>query len=238
MPAPGSGKIYEFNRLESGGMVTAIQGCNMTTEYDVNAGNDPRTTFGTYYAIHAGAQSIANIDTSTIFYSDFGTENEFVGQDEWYGVRESGSADDVKPEIVVQINDSGEVTTIFTCALLGRFSVSGSIPYVDYYAGSFTMFESGAIAAGSASEGGIKRTAANRGDYTSIEGAVSESCFDFGIVFSGSNFNEFISQSIPEGFDETITGEIITDPSTQISSSLQFQGYPLGGFTGSGMGSE
>ncbi|MGY8867309.1 MAG: hypothetical protein ACKVJK_17060 [Methylophagaceae bacterium] len=236
--AVGSGKIYEFNRLEGGGMVTAIQGCNMTTEYDVNASNDPRTTFGVYYAIHAGAQSIANIDTDTVFYTDTAVTVVFDGEDEWYGVRESGSADDVEAEIVVQINASGEVSTIFTCALLGSFSVTGSIPYVDYYAGSFTMFESGAIEAGSASEGGIKRTAANRGDYTSIEGAVSESCFDFGIVFSGSNFNEFISQSIPEGFDETITGGVITDPSTEISSSLQFQGYPQTSFTGSGMGTE
>ena len=216
-----SGKIYEFNRLESGGMQTAIQGCNMTTEYDTNAGNDPRTAFGVYYAVHTGAQSVANIDTSTVFYSDTAVTVLFEGQDEWYGVRESGSADDVEAEIVIQINDSGEVTTIFTCALLGSFSVTGSIPYVDYYAGSFTMFESG-------SDGG---------DYTSIEGAVSQSCFDFGIVFSGSNFNEFISQSIPEGFDETITG-VITDPITEISSSLQFQGYPQTSFTGSGVGTE
>ena len=219
MPAPGSGHVYEFNRLESGGMSTAIQGCNMRTEYDINASNDPRTQFGFYYAVHAGGQSIANIDTSTVFYSDFGTEFEFQGEDEWYGIRASGSADATNAEIVVQINNSGEVTTIFTCSLLGRFSVSGSIPYVDYYAGGFTMFESG-----------------SGGDYTSIEGAVSQSCFDFGIVFSGSNFNDFISQSIPEGFDETVTGVAITDPIAEISSSLQFQGYPHSGSVGSGIG--
>ena len=73
------------------------------------------------------------------------------------------------------------------------------------------------------------------GDYTSIEGAVSQSCFDFGIVFSGSNFNDFISQSIPEGFDETVTGVAITDPIAEISSSLQFQGYPHSGSVGSGI---
>jgi len=217
MPAPAIGKVYEFNRLESGGMSTAIQGCNMRTEYDVNASNDPRTQYGFYYAIHAGAQDVANIDTSTVFYSDFGTENEFQGQDEWYGIRASGSADDTNAEIVVQINNSGEVTTIFTCSLLGRFSVSGSIPYVDYYSGNFNMYKTGSA------------------DYTAIEGAVSQSCFDFGIVFSGSNFNDFISQSIPEGFDETVTG-IITDPSTEVSSSIQFQGYPHSGSVGSGVG--
>lgn len=219
MPAPGSGHIYEFNRLESGGMETAIQGCNMRTEYDINASNDPVTTFGTYYAVHAGAQSISNIDTDTVFYSDFGTENEFVGQDEYYGVRESGSASSVNAQIVVKINNSGSVTEVYTCSLLGRFSVSGSIPYVDYYAGNFNMYKTGSA------------------DYTAIEGAVSQSCYDFGIVFSGSNFNDFISQSIPEGFDETITGVAITDPSTEISSSIQYQGYPHSGSVGSGMGS-
>lgn len=218
MPAPASGKIYEFNRLESGGMATAIQGCNMRTEYDTNASNDPPTTYGVYYAIHSGEQSIANIDTDTIFYSDFGTENAFVGQDEYYGIRESGSASSVNAEIVVKINDSGEVTEKYTCSLLGRFSVSGSIPYVDYYAGNFNMYKTGSA------------------DYTAIEGAVSQSCYDFGIVFSGSNFNDFISQSIPEGFDETVTGGIITDPSTEVSSSLQFQGYPHSGSVGSGVG--
>ncbi len=53
---------------------------------------------------------------------------------------------------------------------------------------------------------------------------------------SVSNFNDFISQSIPEVFDESITGVAITNPITEISSSLQFQGYPHSGSVGSGMG--
>ena len=71
--------------------------------------------------------------------------------------------------------------------------------------------------------------------YSSIEGAVSQSCTDFGITFSGSNFNDFISQSLPEAFDETITG-VITNSVNQISSSLQYQGYPQSGSGGSGIG--
>ena len=210
--APGF--VYEFNRLESGGMSTAIAGCNIRTEYDINAGNTPRTQYGHYRIVHPGiVADLASVSIGNFVYQLDGSSS-FVGDDEWYGVRPSGSADAVDAEIVIRVDSTGEIDAKFTCATLGTYSVSGSIPYVDYYAGNFYMYKTGST------------------HYSSIEGAVSQSLLDFGIEFSASNFQEFISASLVDAYDPDITGPITSV--LDISSSLQFQGYPISGSSGIG----
>jgi hypothetical protein len=217
MSIPGGGGggtpgfVYEFNRLESGGMSTAIAGCNVRTEYDTNAGNTPRTQYGHYRIVHASFDDLSNVAVGDFVYQLDGSSS-FDGDDEWYGVRQSGSADAVDAEIVIKVDSTGEIDSKFTCANLGTYSVSGSIPYVDYYAGNFYMYKTGST------------------HYSSIEGAVSQSLLDFGIEFSASNFQQFISASLVDAYDPDITGPITSV--LDISSSLQFQGYPISGSSG------
>lgn len=198
---------FEVNRIEGGGLTNPITACNLTTE------------FGTALRIYIDNKlhvAPADIDIGDHAFTDADITTAWDGEDEYYGFRAVG--DSGAPTYVFKIAADGEITDKIACLGIGSFSVTGSIPYVDYYAGNFYMYKTGSK------------------HYSSIEGAVSQSVGDQYMTFSGSTFNDFISASIPWGFDESITGTI-TDPSTQVSSSLQFQGYPHSGSVGSGIGS-
>lgn len=198
----GGFSAFEVNRLETLGASYAIQGCNVTNEFGLGA---------YIYIEDEFITDPSGINVNDVLYDTEDNLDPFNGQNKFYGLRVSGSSTDATH--VFRINSSGVVTEKYSCDGIGTYSVSGSIPYVDYYAGNFYMYKTGSQ------------------HYSSIEGAVSQSCMDFGITFSGSNFNEFISQSLPDAFDEDITG-VITDVIAQISSSLQFQGYPVSGGVG------
>ena len=173
---------FEVNRLETLGADYAIQGCNVTNEFGLGA---------FIYIEDEFITDPSGINVNDILYDTADNTDPFNGGNKWFGLRVSGS--NTEAITVFRINSSGVVQEKFACDGLGLYSVSGSIPYVDYYAGNFYMYKTGSK------------------HYSSIEGAVSQSCTDFGITFSGSNFNQFISQSLPEAFDESVTG-VITNP--------------------------
>lgn len=203
---------FEVNRLEGQGFSSPIAAAESTTEF----GN----SVFIYIDDGGNAETAGNISSATIgnnAYVDSDLTDAWDGEGEYYGLRTVGGTGD--PISVGKLASDGQVTEVFDDIVdLFSFSVTGSIPYVDYYAGSFLMYKTGSK------------------HYTSIEGAVSQSCVDRYINFSGSDFQDFIAQAIPEAFDETIVGRVITNPSTQISASLQFQGYPHSGSIGSGTG--
>jgi len=205
---------FEVNRFEGAGFSSPIAAAESTTEFGTN--------LYIYFDDGGSAETAGNISSATIgsnAFVDSDLTDSWDGQGEYYGFRTVGGSGD--PISVGKIASDGEITQVIVdLENLGSFSVTGSIPYVDYYAGSFLMYKTGSK------------------HYNSIEGAVSQSCVDMYINFSGSDFQDFIAQAIPEAFDESIVGKVITNPSTEISSSIQFQGYPHSGSIGSGITDE
>lgn len=197
---------FEVNRIEGGGVTAPITACGLETE------------FGTALRIYIDNRLYtvpADIDVGDNAYTDADVTDTWNGQNEYYGLRAVGGSG--SPTYIFKIATNGQITEKISCTGIGGFSVTGSIPYVDYYSGqNFLMYKTGSK------------------HYSSIEGAVSQSVVDWYMTFSGSTFNDFISASIPEAFDETVTGTI-TNSGLQISSSLQFQGYPQSGSGGSGI---
>lgn len=198
---------FEFNRLETQGFSNSSTACISNTEWADGTGEIY------YYLTNTATPTITDIAEGEYFYT---TDNDgddagdlFNGQSEWYGVRTSA---DTASVAAVQISPTGEVLDVVTnCNYGAILSVSGAVPYVDYYIGQAVyMYKTGSQ------------------DWNSIEGAVSYSLTTITSSFSASHFNDFISASVSEYFDQTITGTI-TDASNQISSSLQFQGYPTFG---------
>jgi len=211
---PGLASQFEVNRIEGGGFSSPIAAAESTTEFGTN--------LYIYFDDGGNAETAGNISSATIgsnAFVDSDLTDSWDGEGEYYGFRTVGGSGD--PISVGKIASNGEITQVIVdLENLGSFSVTGSIPYVDYYAGSFLMYKTGSK------------------HYNSIEGAVSQSCVDKYINFSGSDFQDFIAQAIPEAFDESIVGKVITNPSTEISSSIQFQGYPHSGSIGSGITDE
>lgn len=203
---------FEVNRIEGAGFSSPIAAAESTTEFG--------TALYVYFDDGGTAETAGNLSSATIgnnAFTDSDLTDPWDGQGEYYGFRTVGGTGD--PISVGKLASDGELTEVFDdIEDLFSFSVTGSIPYVDYYAGSFLMYKTGSK------------------HYSSIEGAVSQSCVDRYINFSGSDFQDFIAQAIPEAFDETVVGRVITNPSTQISASLQFQGYPHSGSIGSDIG--
>jgi len=205
---------FELNRIEGGGLPSDVYACIVDTEWYIDgAGVD----------VWFRSNGVADIsdwvdseDESVVFSDDDATgEAYFVGGDEWYGVRPPDLATTGSDAYrAVQISDTGQITLSSDCNILrANLSVSGAVPYVDYYSGSpIAMYKTGSL------------------HWNSIEGAISQSNLDVGIASSGSTFESFISSSITYFFDETVTGRI--NNLNQISSSKQYQGYPTIGGSG------
>jgi|TARA_R110002012_G_scaffold26734_4_gene86481 hypothetical protein len=198
---------FEFNRLESQGYANSATACISDTEWRDGTGE-------VYYLlINNPNPTIASIGVGSEFYTTDEDGDDpgdlFDGQSEWYGVR---TAADTASVAAVQIAANGEVVDLVSSCNTGAIlSISGAVPYVDYYLGQAVyMYKTGSQ------------------DWNSIEGAVSYSLTTVTSSMSASHFNDFISASVGLYFDQSITGQI-TDPSNQISSSLQFQGYPFYG---------
>ena len=199
---------FEFNRLESQGYANSATACISDTEWQDGTGAV------NYLLINNPSPTINDIGVGSEFYTTDEDGDDpgdlFNGQSEWYGVR---TAADTGSIAAVQIAANGEVVDVITCYSNPGdiLSISGSVPYVDYYIGqAIYMYKTGSQ------------------DWNSIEGAVSYSLTTVTSSMSASHFNDFISASVGLYFDQTITGQI-TDPSNQVSSSLQFQGYPTYG---------
>jgi len=209
---------FEFNRLETQGFSNSSTACISKTEWSDGAGEVY------YYLTNTPTPTVSDIATGEYFYT---TNNNgidpadlFNGQSEWYGVRTAAATSSVA---AVQISTTGEVLDVTVCDFDdgSLLSVSGSIPYVNYYV-DYRVDPND----GKARVWGMTIYKTGSQDWNSIEGAVSQSLQSINQNFSASNFNDFISASVSEYFDNNITGTI-TDASNQISSSIQFQGYPL-----------
>ena len=208
---PVGTRPFEFNRLEGHGYANPQASLISDTEWrdgtgDVNyvLSNDP-------------APTVDDIEVGDVFYTEdndgIDSNELYSGGSKWYTIRTALNTSSV---IAINIDNDGEVTAVNTTAPSDVLSVSGSIPYVNYYVRYDT--NSQAII-------GVDMYKTGSEDWHSIEGAVQVSNSSIGNSMSASNFNEFISASVAEYFDFSITG-VITDSSNQISSSHQFQGYP------------
>jgi len=202
---------FEFNRLEGQGYANPQASLISDTEWRDGTGD-------VNYVLHnSPAPTVSDIEVGDVFYTEdnngLDSDKLYSGGSKWYTIR---TEQDTSSLVAINIDNNGEVTAVNSTAPSDVLSVSGSIPYVNYYVRYDT--NSQAII-------GVDMYKTGSEDWHSIEGAVQVSNSSIGNSMSASNFNEFISASVAEYFDFSITG-IITDSDNQISSSIQFQGYP------------
>ena len=208
---PVGTRPFEFNRLEGHGSANPQASLISDTDWRDGTGDV------NYVLSNNPAPTVDDIGVGAVFYTEdndgIDSNELYSGGSKWYTIRTALNTSSV---IAINIDNDGEVTAVNTTAPSDVLSVSGSIPYVNYYVRYDT--NSQAII-------GVDMYKTGSEDWHSIEGAVQVSNSSIGNSMSASNFNEFISASVAEYFDFSITG-VITDSSNQISSSHQFQGYP------------
>ena len=131
---------FEFNRLETQGFSNSSTACISNTEWADGTGEIY------YYLTNTPTPTVTDIAVGEYFYT---TDNDgddagdlFNGQSEWYGVRTSA---DTASVAAVQIGPTGEVLDIVDdCDYGAILSVSGAVPYVDYYIGQAVyMYKTG-----------------------------------------------------------------------------------------------